>query len=140
LARWALFGRCLLPRIYGTMIDAAQDADEAMAVVERAEATLAPDERCPFCGIMLAVPAARAFAFAGEPAEARRWLGLAEAAEARWEGTSWEASLLEARGVLARAEGDEARAGRLLLSAANRFDGSGQPLDAARCRALANDQ
>jgi tetratricopeptide (TPR) repeat protein len=137
LARWAIFGRCLLPRIYGTMIDAAGDPDEAVAVVERAEATLGVDEQCPFCGIMLAVPAARACAAAGDLPGARRWFGRAETVEARWEGTSWEASLLEVRGLLARAEGDERQARRLLLAAAGLFDGSGQPLDAVRCRATA---
>jgi DNA-binding SARP family transcriptional activator len=137
LARWAIFGRCLLPRIYGTMIDAADDADEAVAVVERAEATLAPDDRCPFCSIMLAVPAARACAEAGDLPRARRWLALAETAGPRWEGTSWEASVIEVRGALARAEGAEQRAQRLLLSAAGLFESSGQPLDAARCRTAA---
>lgn len=134
LARWSTFARCLLPRIYGTMISAAPDPLSACDVVERAEATLGPDDECLFCSIMLAVPAAGACAEAGDLDRARRFLATAETVRTRWEGTAWEASLTEVRAVLARAEGDVAGAGRLLASAAVLFDTAGQPLDAARCR------
>lgn len=138
LARWSLIGRCLLPRIYGTMIAAAPDAGEACAVVERAEATLAPEDHCIFCTVMLAVPAAQACAGAGDLAGARRFLAMAETSAGRWDGTSWQASLDEARAALARAEGNLAGADRLLAAAAALFDASGQPLDAARCRSAAS--
>lgn len=137
LARWSLMARCVLPRIYGTMIDAAPDTESACAVLDRAEATVAPDERCPFCTIMLAVPAARVCADAGDLERARRFLTMAQAVEARWEGTAWTAALLEVRAALARAEGDDDASGELLGSAAALFDDFGQPLDAARCRAAA---
>jgi ATP/maltotriose-dependent transcriptional regulator MalT len=134
LARWSIIPQCLLPRIYGTMMDAAPDPAAAFAVVERAEATLAPDEQCLFCSIMLSVPAARACADVGDLDGARRFLAMAETAETRWEGTAWEASVLEARAALARAEGDAPGVDRLLAAAAAVFEGAGQPLDAARCR------
>jgi DNA-binding SARP family transcriptional activator/tetratricopeptide (TPR) repeat protein len=139
LARWSIIGQCLLPRIYGTMIDASADLEAACAVVDRAEATLGPNsaDHCSFCAIMLAVPAVRACAASGDLDRARRWLGVAETGVARWEGTAWEASLLEGRAALARAEGREADAVRLLTTAAAVFDGAGQPFDAARCRATA---
>jgi tetratricopeptide (TPR) repeat protein len=137
LARWSLMARCVLPRIYGTMIDAAPDTESACAVLDRAEATVAPDERCPFCTIMLAVPAARVCADAGDLERARRFLTMAQAVEARWEGTAWTAAILEVRAALARAEGDDEASGELLGSAAALFDDFGQPLDAARCRAAA---
>ena len=135
LARWSIVPQCLLPRIYGTMMDAAPDSAAAFAVIERAEATLAPDEQCLFCSIMLSVPAARACADVGDLDGARRFLAMAETAEARWEGTAWGASVLEARAALVRAEGDDPTADRLLAAAAVVFDGFGQPLDAERCRA-----
>jgi tetratricopeptide (TPR) repeat protein len=134
LARWSLMARCVLPRIYGALIDAAADPESACAVLDRAEATVAPDERCPFCTIMLAVPAARVCADAGDLDRARSYLAVAEGVEARWAGTAWTASLLEVRAALARAEGDDAAARDLLGSAAALFDSFGQPLDAARCR------
>jgi hypothetical protein len=130
-------GRCVLPRIYGTMIDAAADTAAACAVVDRADATVAPDERCPFCTIMLAVPAARVCADAGDLDRARGFLTMAEAVEARWDGTAWTAALLEVRAALARAEGRADEAGRLLGAAAEQFDRFGQPLDARRCRTAA---
>jgi ATP/maltotriose-dependent transcriptional regulator MalT len=133
LARWSMLGRCLLPRVYGTMIDAAADPEDAIAIVDRAEATLGPLERCMFCTIMLAVPAVRASAEAGDLDGARRWLATAEVVQQRWDGTAWEASLTEVRGVLARAEGREREAERQLTAAAALFAGCGQPLDAARC-------
>ncbi|MFD2093477.1 ATP-binding protein [Blastococcus deserti] len=137
LARWSIVPQCLLPRIYGTMIEAAPDVAAANAIVDRWEAGVGPEDLCPFCAIMLAVPAARASAEAGDLERGRRFLSLAETIEARWEGTAWEAALLEVRGMLARAEHDTVRANRLLTTAATLFDSSGQPLDAARCRATA---
>jgi tetratricopeptide (TPR) repeat protein len=134
LARWSFVAKCLLPRIYGTMVAAADDAEQAVAAVEQAEAALAPEDHCPFCTIMLAVPAVRALAGAGQPDAARRWLTRAESVAARWTGTSWDAALLEVRGVLALAEDRPIEAGRLYASAAALFDSSGQPFDAARCR------
>jgi len=134
LARWSMVARCLMPRIYGTMIAAAVDEPAAVAVVEQAEAALAPEDYCPFCSIMLAVPAARASAAAGELERARRWLARAETVAGRWSGTSWDAALVEVRAGLARAEGRPIEAGRLYASAAALFDSSGQPVDAARCR------
>ncbi|MGY1617970.1 AAA family ATPase [Geodermatophilus sp. SYSU D00691] len=136
LARWSIIGQCLLPRIYGTMIDAAGDAEAAVAVVDRAEATLGPnsDDQCGFCAIMLAAPAARARAAVGDLPGARRWLAVAEASGSHWEGTAWEAALIEVRGALAAAELRPVEASRLLTSAAALFDSTGQPFDAARCR------
>ena len=68
----------LLQRVYGTMIEAAPDPVAARAVVDRAEATLGDDDRCSFCAVMLAVPAAIACADVGDIDEARRHLAVAE--------------------------------------------------------------
>jgi tetratricopeptide (TPR) repeat protein len=136
LARFSIIAQCLLPRCYGTMIDAAADAEAACAAVDRAEATLGPDydDQCSFCAIMLAAPAVRALSAAGDLDRARRWRDVAEASVAKWEGTAWEGALLEVRAAVARAEGRPIEAGRLYASAAALFDSSGQPFDAARCR------
>ena len=52
-----------------------------------------------------------------------------------WEGTAWQAALLEARAHLSFAQGRNQDAAGLLSEAAELFEESGQPLDAARCRA-----
>ncbi len=134
LARFSTLGKHLLQRIYGTMISGAPDAAAAAAVIDRAEATQGIDDYCRFCSIMFEVPAARARADAGDIDIARRHLHAAERSAQMWEGTSWEASLLEVRAHLAAAEGDAERAVVLRYSAANLFEASGQPLDAQRCR------
>jgi hypothetical protein len=71
----------------------------------------------------------------GDLAEARRHLARAERSAPLWEGTAWQAATLEAQAHVSRAEGDTAEADRRLASAADLFDESAQPLDAARVRA-----
>jgi DNA-binding SARP family transcriptional activator len=134
LARWSAISLHLLQRIFGTMIRAAPDPDAARAVVDRAESTLGTEDSCPFCNIMLAVPAVIACADVGDLDHARHHLQVAEKSLQLWEGTSWQAAVLEARAHLADAEGDTSLAHARRAEAAALFDGAGQPLDAARCR------
>jgi ATP/maltotriose-dependent transcriptional regulator MalT len=135
LARWSIMSMHLLQRIYGTMIAAAPDPFEARAVVDRAEATLGDNDHCTFCVVMLAVPAAIACADVGDVDEARRHLAMASGSAAIWDGSSWNAAVLEARAHLARAEGRPDEAESLSLEAARLFEAVGHPLDAARCLA-----
>jgi tetratricopeptide (TPR) repeat protein len=134
LARFSSIAAHLLQRVYGTMITAAPDPAAARAVVDRAEAALGVRDRCPFCAIMLALPAARACADAGDLDDARRYLRDAQASARLWEGTAGQAAILETKACLATAEGDLDAAARLLRLAADLFEDSGQPLDARRCR------
>jgi len=134
LARRSTIANHLLHRIFGSMVLAAESPADARAVVDRAEATLGWDDDCLFCSIMLSVPAAIACAAAGDVGHARHHLGVAERSSVMWQGTSWEAALVEARSAVTRAEGDAAAADALLRSAAEQFERAGQPLDAARCR------
>jgi tetratricopeptide (TPR) repeat protein len=135
LARWSMIAMHLLQRIFGTLIVAAPDAASARAMVDRAESTLGTDDACSFCNVMLAVPAAIACAQVGDLEHARRHLESAERSARLWDGTSWQAALLEARAHLAAAEGDIAVAGALRRDAVSMFETAGQPLDAARLRA-----
>ena len=134
IARFTSIARHLLQRLYGTMITAAEDPVSAMAVVDRAEASLGVNDRCPFCGIMLAIPAAHACAAAGDLEAAQRHLRDAENSVGLWEGTAWQASILEVKGHLAVVTGEPADAAKLRRSAAELFEAAGQPLDALRCR------
>jgi hypothetical protein len=133
LARWSMISMHLLHRIYGTMITAASDPNRARAIVDRAESSMGINDACPFCSVMLAVPAAIACARSGDPDNARRHLAVAQESANLWEGTAWEAALTEARAHVAAADGD-GRAADLFAEAADQFARAGQPLDTARCR------
>lgn len=137
LARWSVIASHLIQRVYGAMVLAADDDEEASAVIDRAEATFGADDYCQFCGIMFAVPAMIALSRMGEPERARHYLDIAEASSQLWDGTAWQAALDEARAHLAHDRGD-GDAVRFAMRAARAFDGAGQPLDAARCRELAS--
>jgi DNA-binding winged helix-turn-helix (wHTH) protein/tetratricopeptide (TPR) repeat protein len=134
IARWTPLSSHLLQRIYGTLVAAAPDTEAALAVVE--ESAEAADEHttCIMCHVMIAVPAAIAYAEGGRLEEARAWLAEAEVSAALWQGTAWQAAVREARAHIVRAAGDEPSARRLLGEAAGLFDEAGQPLDAQRCR------
>ena len=137
LARWSVISMHLLHRIYGTMIAAAPDPLAARAVVDRAEATLGESDQCIFCAVMLAVPASIACADVGDIEAARRHLAVAEASTAsRWEGSAWEAALLEARAHLARAEGREDEVAALLAGSTRLFSAAGHAADAVRSAAF----
>jgi DNA-binding winged helix-turn-helix (wHTH) protein/tetratricopeptide (TPR) repeat protein len=134
LGRWSPLARHILQRTYGTLIAAAPDAASALAVVDEAADTLDAPGACPFCQVMVAVPAAIACAEGGRLDDARRHLAVAGLSASLWEGTAWQGSVSEARACLARAEGDLEEADQLLERAATLFDDAGQVLDAARCR------
>jgi DNA-binding SARP family transcriptional activator len=135
LARWSATALHLLQRVYGTMIRAAPDVETARAVVDQAMSTVGQEDACPFCSIMLAVPAAIACADAGDLDDARHHLAIAERSAALWKGSAWQASIAETRAHLHRAEGDAETARRRLREAAELFAAAGQPLDVDRCLA-----
>jgi hypothetical protein len=134
-ARWSPIAMHLLPRIHGTMIAVADTPADAYATAEAAEAAIAPQDRCLFCEIMIAVPSAIACADMGDLEAARRHLHDAQRFPGLPHSTAWQAAVLEVRGHLAAAEGDQAARTRLFGEAAACFEAAGQPLDAARCRA-----
>ena len=94
----------LLQRVYGSMIAAAPDIEAARAVVDRAEATLSTEDECHFCTIMLDLPRRGRASTPVSMGLAAKYLASAETSAQLWEGTSWQAALLEVRAHLARAE------------------------------------
>ncbi|MGN6577883.1 MAG: AAA family ATPase [Nocardioides sp.] len=136
LGRFTVIGLHLLQRVYGSMIAAAPDADAARGVVDQAVATMGETDHCPFCDVMLAVPAAMACADVGDVDDARRWLAAAEESAARWEGSAWAAAVAEARAHVAAAEGRPDDTAALLREAQSLYAAAGQPLHAARCGAF----
>jgi hypothetical protein len=134
LARASMIARHLLGRIFGTMILAASDVDEARALVDRAESTMGWEDNCPFCSVVLYVPAVHACVRAGDVQGAQRHLDTVDSYAFMWQGTSWEARIAEARAALADARGDRVLAEQLLRDAIEQFERAGEPLDVERCR------
>lgn len=134
LARYSTIAHHLLQRVYGSLIAASDDVETARGLVDYAESALGVTDQCRYCNIMLSVPAIHACLRAGDLAEARRHLADAEKSLQLWEGTAWQAAILEAKAHLQAAEGDREGGQRLLGSAADLYDVFGQPLDAQRCR------
>jgi tetratricopeptide (TPR) repeat protein len=137
LARWSAISPHLMQRIYGTMIAAAADPSDAVTVAEQAEASLGETDRCTFCDVMFAVPAAIAYADFGDVNKAESYLEMAEESGSRWEGSAWSAAVAEARAHVAGAQGRRDEFVRWIGAAAELFTAAGQPLDAARCSAQA---
>ncbi len=136
LARESAVGFHLFDRIYGTLVTAARNPDEALAALEEAEiAVRGPVETCPGCRITLAVPAAIAAARGGDAQRASEWTEAAEyLADVVMRLPAWDAALEEIRGHLAA---QPALAREHFRKAAAGFAAAGQPLDESRCKALA---
>jgi tetratricopeptide (TPR) repeat protein len=139
VARESDVGFHLLDRIYGTRVAAALDPASALAALEEAEAAVrGPVETCPGCRITLAVPAAIAAARAGDLERAAEWEQAAEyLATVVMRLPAWYAALDEVKGHRALVSSDTIAASDHFRTAAAGFGASGQPLDEARCRALA---
>ncbi|WP_454859466.1 ATP-binding protein [Promicromonospora soli] len=129
--------RHLLGKVYGTMVQAQRDPHRAITVVDRAEARMSHQSICEPCAMGFFVAAATAAARTNDLDRAHGYLARAEQVSARWTGGAWHAAVLEARAVVAAAEGETEAAVRLLEQAAATFDLAGQRLDAERCRLAA---
>jgi DNA-binding SARP family transcriptional activator len=139
VARESDAGFHLFDRIYGARILAAPDPQAALAAVEEAEAAVrGPAETCPGCRITLAVPAAIAAAQARDPDRTTRWAKeSATLASVVMRLPAWDAALEEVKGHQVQAGGNPVAAASRFRAAAERFAEAGQPLDQARCVALA---
>ncbi len=139
VARESDAGFHLFDRVYGTRILAAPDPQAALAAVEEAEAAVrGPAETCPGCRITLAVPAAIAAARARDLDRTTRWAKESELlASVIMRLPAWNAALDEVNGHQAHSVGDPVAAASHFRAAAECFADAGQPLDQARCAALA---
>jgi hypothetical protein len=138
IGRESAVGFHLFDRIYGTRIAMATDPAGGLAALEEAdEAVRGPFETCPGCRITLVIPAVIAAARAGDLERATRWMPVAEYhTNVVMRLPAWYAALDEARGHVARAEGDLHTADLQFTAAAAGFAAAGHPLDRARCAAL----
>ncbi len=138
MARESEVGHHTLDRVYGAIVEAADGGDEALARLRDAETAIqGPAETCPTCRIAFIVPATIAAARGGDVERARRYeQDCSRALEIVALPPAWTAAVEEARGWLAVAQRRTDCAHEHFARAAEGFDAWGQPLDAARCRAL----
>lgn len=138
VARQSDVGFHLLDRIYGTRIAMTQDPDNALCVLEEAEASVrGPLETCPGCRITFAVPATIAAAKAHETDLATSHLRQSEyLANVVMKMPAWHAALHEARAHVALASGELDSARNDFIQAARGFLSAGHVLDEARCSAI----
>lgn len=127
----------LVVRLYGGLVEAARDVEDAVATLARADAALAGETVCPPCAMGFRVAATITLARATEVDRARMRLSEAERFAGMWPAGPWHAAVWEARAFVRRAEGTVDLASALFREAAERFAEVGRPLDAARCRAAA---
>ena len=138
-ARESDVGYHTLDRIYGTIVAAAPDPQSGLAAIDEAESAIrGPAETCPTCRITFVVPAAIAAARAGDLDRAQQYAQNAEMlTNVISLPPAWHASVDEIKAHLAHATGSQATASDHFRKAADGFRACGQPLDEARCTALA---
>ena len=123
----------LTVRVFGTMIQAADDPEKAMTVVRAAERELSQMHSCEPCSMGYLTSAAAASARAGDLDRARSFLTEAERISGMWQGGLWTGAVWEGRGILRRAEGEDEVARAMFREAAQAFARTGNHSDAARC-------
>jgi len=119
---------------HAPLLRVPEDPDEALLLVDRAEALLDPCPVCRFCPVEYHVSAAIVCARAGETARGRGFLERAEASAALWTGSPRAAAVAEARGTLLLAEGEPAEAEVAFLRAAEGYGAVGHRLHEERVR------
>jgi ATP/maltotriose-dependent transcriptional regulator MalT len=131
--------RHLVQRIHGARILAANDREQALAIVDETESHVTgPEETCMACTPTFTIPAALACARAGDLDRAQRYLGMShQIVEAILRSDAWRAMLDEVRGAIALHR-DQAEARACFAKAAGVFERVGQKRDAERCRKLSD--
>lgn len=139
MARESEVGHHTLDRIYGAMVEGADDPTGAVQLIREAETAIqGPAETCPTCRIAFIVPATIAAARAGDLERAHRYeQDCARALEIVALPPAWHAAVEEGRGWVRDAEGRREEALEHFRRAADGFRAWGQPLDAQRCATLA---
>jgi DNA-binding SARP family transcriptional activator/tetratricopeptide (TPR) repeat protein len=134
LAQESPLARHLLSLVHAVLVQVPADPEEALVVVDRAEALMARQRMCAYCPAFYQVAAAIACAGAGAVERSGEFLARAEHTADLWPAGPWRAALAEARGRLRLAEGDRAEAAASLRRAAEGFAASGQLLNERRAR------
>ena len=125
----------VLPLAHRIAIGIPEQADEAMARLERAESVLDPGSLCPFCRVGYHVAAARACCAADELERGWDFVDRADRGAGLWiSGTPWRAAIAQARAELLLAEQRVPEAAASLRRAVEGFAGAGQRLNERSAR------
>jgi DNA-binding SARP family transcriptional activator len=122
-------------RMLGVLVEAAPAPRRRVILIQQADEALSGSNVCPTCSIGFHLAAARAFASAGSPDQARGRLELSERLARLWPSGGWHAAVWETRGVLYREMGDHSQAAAMFREAASQYDELARPRDRDRCRA-----
>ena len=133
LARSSPLAPHLIARMHEGLVASSDDGDVLLAV-RSGEIELEDQMICPACSVGFWFSAARALVGLGEVELAEQHLGRVDEIATMWPDGSWHAAVIEGRGLIARAKGDEASAVGLLEEAAKRYGSVGRIGDQSRCR------
>ncbi|MGZ6669558.1 MAG: ATP-binding protein [Solirubrobacteraceae bacterium] len=129
----------LLFIVHAPLLRAPEDPDEALALVDRAEALLDATPKCQFCSIDYYLAAATACARAGDTTRAYAFLARVDHTAGLWNGGPWAPAAAEARGAVLAANGDKRAAVQALRRAIAGYATAGQRLNEARARHLLSE-
>jgi DNA-binding SARP family transcriptional activator len=136
ISRWSPMSGHLLPLGYAALLRATDDPELGARRLADAGAYLREQDLvCAYCSMAFRVAAAVTAARAGQLEQAGIFLAAAEATARMWRGGPWPAALDEARGELALASGERARALEQLTAARDAFADDGRRFDADRVEA-----
>lgn len=134
LAQASTLAEHLVLLVHAPLVHVPRDPDEALAVVDRAEALLGEEPQCRFCPIDYHVAAATACATAGENTRARAFLERIDGVTTLWNGGPWAAAAAEARAAVLSSEGETEAATQALRRAIAGYAAAGQGRSEARVR------
>lgn len=135
LARSSPMAPHLMVRMHEGLV-AAADGGSATAQIEASEADLDGRVVCPPCSVGLRIATARVLARSGETGLAERRLDEVVPIVEMWPDGPWHAALIESRGEIERALGNEEDAVTLFKGALEKYEQLHRPRDASRCRSL----
>ena len=137
MARASNVGNHLVLFVYGGMLETAEPGQHE-EVLRAGEAASMTERVCDPCSMPFRIGASIACAGRGDLDRARGHLADAERIAEMWQGGPRHAGVIEARAMLALAEGSPVgEAAALLWQAAGEFAAAQRPRDEARCQAAA---
>lgn len=132
LARSSPLAPHLIARMHEGLVSCSEDR-EVFQSIRSGEIELGDHMTCPPCSVGFWFSATRALVELGEVDLARERLDKVDEIAAMWPDGSWHAAVIEGRGLIARAKGDEVSASGLFAEAAERYGSVGRLADQSRC-------
>lgn len=133
LARSSPLAPHLIARMHEGLVSCSVPG-EVLHSIRLGEIELEDQMTCPPCSVGFWFSAARASVALGELDLAQKHLDRVDQIATMWPDGSWHAAVIEGRGLVARARGDESSAAGLFEEAAERYGSVGRLSDQTRCR------